>query len=297
VITDNITTLNAITGNINTGLFTNLSVLSSSLALCNQAGSLSQQSNAIAIGNQAGQSYQQINGIAIGYQSGNYSQLNNAIALGYQSGYLNQGNSSIAIGFQAGYSNLGNNSIAIGNGAGYSNLASNAIVLNATGSLLNSTNSGLYIAPIRQTTITDLQSNTYYNSGTNELTYNSISIPRVKKTLLLNSVPGPSSPATDDITQWRGVYTSSSTNNQIGVIATFNCYSPTAAKKISYSLKINTNTVLTMNYYFNDNNKQYTMPVLSFYTNLSSATNTFLINLSSASASDNSFCSMTIEEY
>ena len=55
---------------------------------------------------------------------------------------------SVAVGNQAGRANQSLNSIAIGNQAGQTNQSANSIILNATGSALNTTSAGLYVAPI-----------------------------------------------------------------------------------------------------------------------------------------------------
>jgi hypothetical protein len=136
------------------------------------AGNTSQYENAIAIGNDAGGERQFPSAIAIGYQAGQ-GQRSSAIAIGSSAGYYAQGTNSIsiggdagkwslpsnansnyiAIGTQAGFSNQGTNSIAIGAQAGKNHQVSNSIIINAKGEALNATtNSGLYIAPIRDTT-------------------------------------------------------------------------------------------------------------------------------------------------
>jgi len=55
---------------------------------------------------------------------------------------------TIALGNQAGQTNQANNAIAIGNLAGQTNQSANSIVLNASGTAVNATASGLYVAPI-----------------------------------------------------------------------------------------------------------------------------------------------------
>lgn len=58
---------------------------------------------------------------------------------------------TLALGNQAGQINQGSNAIAIGNLAGQTNQAANSIVLNASGSALNATAPGFYVAPIADT--------------------------------------------------------------------------------------------------------------------------------------------------
>ena len=76
----------------------------------------------------------------------------------------------IALGYGAGYSNQGTNAIAIGQNAGLVNQLANSIVVNATGLELNaSTNSGLFVAPIRNDNTA--QPTLKYNTTTFELVY------------------------------------------------------------------------------------------------------------------------------
>jgi hypothetical protein len=104
---------------------------------------------------------------AIGYQanaSGAYST-----AIGHQS--KANGNSGIAIG--SGAKSDGTASIAIGNQAGSSpsftvTNASNSIIINASGNQLNSSQSGFYVNPVRNTTSTEIL---YYDTTTKEITY------------------------------------------------------------------------------------------------------------------------------
>ena len=81
-------------------------------------------------------------------------------------GHDGQSSNSIAIGTYA-YSN-GIQSIGIGSYA-YANTG-NSIVLNATGGVLSSVNSGFFVKPIR----TDAYNTNiiFYNSSSGELTYN-----------------------------------------------------------------------------------------------------------------------------
>ena len=60
----------------------------------------------------------------------------------------NAGAYSIAIGTQAGQSSMGTNAIAIGTLAGQIAQSTNSIILNATGTIVSSTRSGCYVAPI-----------------------------------------------------------------------------------------------------------------------------------------------------
>ena len=106
----------------------------------------------------------------LGGSQGQYS-----IALGYDSGG-SQGADSVAIGTQAGKGNttsIGANSIAIGKFAGFESAAASSIILNASGSNLSSSNSGLYITPIRYTATQDATDDgiMFYNQSTKEVRY------------------------------------------------------------------------------------------------------------------------------
>jgi len=126
----------------------------------------------LAIGTYAGQFNQGIYAIAIGYQAGQSNQGNYAISIGKWAGQTNQGKNSISIGFYSGQNNQGVNAIAVGYLAGKSNQPANTIMLNASGAELNgSTSSAFYVNPVRS----DGNTNNVltYNTGTNEITYNS----------------------------------------------------------------------------------------------------------------------------
>ena len=81
---------------------------------------------------------------------------------------------NVRIGRNAGAVNQGLNSIAIGTLAGRTNQSNNSIIINATGTDLAGSSSGLYIAPIRNTSAGNTQT-LYYNLTTKEITYGDIS--------------------------------------------------------------------------------------------------------------------------
>jgi hypothetical protein len=90
------------------------------------------------------------NPVKYGYQSGVSNQTIDATAIGVFAGYTDQSQAAVAVGFQAGFEAQGTNAIAIGYQAGLQNQAPNSIILNAsTGPLENTTESGLFINPIR----------------------------------------------------------------------------------------------------------------------------------------------------
>lgn len=114
-------------------------------------------------------------GLNIGYEAGKIPPLpinnfKNSIAIGNQAGYENQNQYAIAIGNQAGYNAQNEYAIAIGNKAGETSQHANSIILNASAIELNSTNSGLFIEPIRNDN-TILNTSLNYNTTTREITY------------------------------------------------------------------------------------------------------------------------------
>ena len=122
----------------------------------------------ITLGEGAGESNQGVGGVALGYHSGRTSQGIGSVAIGVEAGLSNQGNLGVAIGSLAGWKNQGTGSIAIGYKAGYTGQAAQSIVLNATLNELTASQSGFYVAPIREE-----ETNYYlnYNTNTKEITY------------------------------------------------------------------------------------------------------------------------------
>ena len=84
---------------------------------------------------------------------------------------LGLNSSSVAIGDQAGQNGQGANSVAVGSYAGQSQVA-NSIAINATGSALNPTTTGFYVAPIRNASSS---SSLFYDTATKEITYGTAS--------------------------------------------------------------------------------------------------------------------------
>jgi hypothetical protein len=121
----------------------------------------------IAIGIDAGATSQNPYAIAIGYSAGSNNQQSNAIAIGSNAGLNSQAQSAIAIGTNAGLLQ-GEYAIAIGKNAGNSNQPANSIIINATGTALNATGSGLFVAPIRSG---DGSNVLYYDNISAEITY------------------------------------------------------------------------------------------------------------------------------
>ena len=158
----------------------------SALALGNGAGSNGQGGGAIALGTYAGSADQGVNAVALGNMAGYMTQGNRAVALGNQAGSSGQGTNAIALGYQAGYMTQGTNAIALGYRAGYPQQASNSIILNASGTTLNSNNTGLFISPIASS-ISNSTNVLTYNEQTNEVTYNNA------KTFVINHPTKPDS--------------------------------------------------------------------------------------------------------
>ena len=100
------------------------------------------QPDAIAIGVNAGASGQKNSAVAIGPSAGKLGQKDAAVAVGMSSGKNYQGVNGVAIGTSAGQENQGSASIALGYGAGTTDQGDNGIVINATGGVLNNTQSG-----------------------------------------------------------------------------------------------------------------------------------------------------------
>ena len=154
-----------------------------SVAIGPNAGQNSQGKSAIAIGSSSGQTQQGNFAISLGVFAGNQNQGISAIAIGNASGNQSQGANSIAIGQYTGNQSQGANSIAIGNYAGYYNQSPNSIILNASSNPLNSSATGFYVSPIRNSmadfTISD-NGSLQYNISTSEIFYNS------SKTFVIN---------------------------------------------------------------------------------------------------------------
>ncbi len=138
------------------------------IAIGSEAGKTAQANNTIAIGSGAGRSNQGLAAISIGYVAGDATQGSHAIAIGGNSAQANQATRAVAIGYAAGQYSQGTNAIAIGSFAGNSGQIANSIALNASGVALNPSNSGFYVAPIRNVTGSNVL---YYNATTNEVTY------------------------------------------------------------------------------------------------------------------------------
>lgn len=141
------------------------------IAIGQAAGNLNSGAYSVAIGTVAGANAQGQEAVAIGHEAGRENQSTLAVAIGSYAGYNNQGARSIAIGQLAGNNAQGATAIAIGYGAGQNNQPTNSIILNANGTtILDATNSGFYVMPVRNDTGNTTNA-VYYNTTTKELTY------------------------------------------------------------------------------------------------------------------------------
>jgi cytoskeletal protein CcmA (bactofilin family) len=145
---------------------------------------------AVSVGSTAGYAGQGAFGVAIGSAAATKSQGNSAIAVGTFAGNTGQGAFSVAVGTNAGFVNQGAYSVAVGPYAGTGQTAANSIIINASTTALNSTDAGLYIAPVRNDTTTGftLGNVVTYNVSTKELTYsNTIAVQGNVQAANLNS--------------------------------------------------------------------------------------------------------------
>jgi hypothetical protein len=157
-----------------------------SVAIGYEAGQSALGSNSVAIGSYAGQGGDPGQSVLIGYQAGSTGCGPNVVCIGTNAGEFGAGNSSINIGQNAGSVTSASGSINIGAfagnlGAGINaiNIGANAaqidsanysIVLNAGSGTVNSTNSGLYVNPVRVVNDPGALYLVAYNTGTSELT-------------------------------------------------------------------------------------------------------------------------------
>jgi hypothetical protein len=139
------------------------------IAIGNSAGRENQGGAAVGLGVAAGNTNQGDSAIAIGLTAGNSLQGAAAIAIGESAGRSEQGANAVAIGNTAGYMNQGANAVAIGYRAGEMSQPAGSIIINASGNILGGSAAGLYIDPIRSSSVTDYVA--YYNPTTKEITY------------------------------------------------------------------------------------------------------------------------------
>jgi hypothetical protein len=140
-------------------------------AIGRNSGALNQGTNSVSIGNNSGKNVQGSRSIAMGLNAAFDSQGENSIAIGIEAAAERQGNGAIAIGSEAGLYDQGTNSIAIGAYAGVSNQPANSIILNSSGNVLDASNSGFYVMPIRMSN--DFNQNTLtYDRTTGEIVEN-----------------------------------------------------------------------------------------------------------------------------
>ena len=159
-----------------------------SIAVGYNSGNTTQGDYAVAIGYGSGKQDQNEGAIGVGLNSGRTSQGTGSVAIGFNSAFLNQGANSVAIGNGAGFTGQGaqsvtvgaaagqfgqgTNSIAIGYGAGQTNQADKTIILNASGSVLNTSGptGGFYVNPVRSEPTNSIHNQILsYNTLTSEI--------------------------------------------------------------------------------------------------------------------------------
>jgi len=138
-----------------------------------KAGYINGQGSAnVYIGTQSNETSENGNNkISIGYCAGQtLNNTSNNISIGSNSGNSNKKENSISIGYNSGFENQGENSIAIGVNTGYLNQMPNSIIINADPDIqLNSSESGLFINPIRYLENTNIEM--IYDETTGEIMY------------------------------------------------------------------------------------------------------------------------------
>ena len=143
-----------------------------SVALGYEAGEVTQGTKAVAIGYRAGETTQGNSTVAIGDSAGETTQSQHGVAIGALAGQTTQGESSVAIGKNAGKVNQGSSAIAIGNLAGVNNQHNNSIVIAASGSELETAQTGQFmVKPVRNASGTHSME---YNPATGEITYDTL---------------------------------------------------------------------------------------------------------------------------
>ncbi len=80
----------------------------------------------------------------------------------------NIGSSNISLGCGSGQTNQGTNAVAIGYQAGQNGQSSNSIVINASGTVLQGSNPGFYVSPVRNITNGNVLA---YDTSTKEISY------------------------------------------------------------------------------------------------------------------------------
>ena len=131
---------------------TTLRTAETTIALGENAGSITQGGNAVAIGSNAGSIAQGAQAVAIGFEAGNGLQGVVAVAIGSNAGRMSQGSDAVALGFGAGEISQGLQAVAIGAYAGGTSQHANSIILNASGAAVNSDGTGrFFVDPVRTT--------------------------------------------------------------------------------------------------------------------------------------------------
>ena len=142
---------------------------SPSVAIGDQAGQTNQGGSTVGVGGGAGATNQGGGSVAVGYVAGYNNQGSSSVAIGSNAAQSGQGTQAVALGYAAGQNGQGNYSVAVGSFAGNVQ-AANSIALNATGTSLNPSTTGFYVAPIRNVSAPNYL---FYNTTNKEISYGS----------------------------------------------------------------------------------------------------------------------------
>lgn len=142
---------------------------SPSVAIGDQAGQTNQGGSTVGVGGGAGATNQGGSAVAIGYVAGYNNQGSASVAIGSNAAQSGQGTQAVALGFAAGQNGQGAYSVAVGSFAGNVQ-AANSIALNATGTSLNPSTTGFFVAPIRNASTSNYL---FYNTTNKEISYGS----------------------------------------------------------------------------------------------------------------------------
>lgn len=142
---------------------------SPSVAIGDQAGLTNQGGSTVGVGGGAGATNQGGSAVAVGYVAGYNNQGSASVAIGSNAAQSGQGTQAVALGFAAGQNGQGNYSVAVGSFAGNVQ-AANSIALNATGTSLNPSTTGFFVAPIRNVSAPNYL---FYNTTNKEISYGS----------------------------------------------------------------------------------------------------------------------------
>ena len=127
--------------------------------------------DSVYLGSEAGAGSSSGYTVGIGFWAQKTNPQGYTVGIGSYAGQNNQGQAAVAIGSNAGENSQGNTAIAIGNYAGQNNQPANSIIINASGSVLNGSDAGFYVNPVREVNGPQVL---YYDPDTKEITYGSV---------------------------------------------------------------------------------------------------------------------------